>query len=55
MVQEAVAAAAPMTIVVLVHGRPQTFGLGNKILGNVRAPNTPNQHASPGVWYELVC
>ena len=34
---EAVAAVAKKTIVVLVHGRPQTFGPGNKVLETVDA------------------
>ena len=34
---EAVAGVAPKTIVVLVHGRPQTFGLGNAVLAKVDA------------------
>ena len=34
---QAIAGVAPKTIVVLVHGRPQTFGLGNAVLAKVDA------------------
>lgn len=34
---EAVAGKAPKTVVVLLHGRPQTLGAGNRVLQNVDA------------------